>query len=130
MAIDDPQDRAEALDDDRLSDEYPPEDPLGVEEYGTTAAEERYGEPLEERVLREEPPGDGGHDDDPPVLVDLDTVEGPGDEGRAVAGSVEDDPGALDVDDPTAGDPSLRDVATERTGPVPAEEAAVHVSDR
>ena len=60
----DPQDVAEALDEDERSDdvddpegllEYPPERPLGVEEYGTTAGEERVDEPLRARVAREEP---------------------------------------------------------------------------
>jgi hypothetical protein len=31
-----PQDEAEALDDDRLAGEYPPEEPIGVDAYGTT----------------------------------------------------------------------------------------------
>jgi hypothetical protein len=95
MANDDPQDQAEALDDDELGGDYPPEEPLGVEEYGTTPAEERYDEPLDERVLREEP-------------------EGARPDGAA---------------DPSAGDPTLHDVVTEREAPVPAEEAALHVTD-
>ncbi|HLU42474.1 MAG TPA: hypothetical protein VKZ55_08765 [Microthrixaceae bacterium] len=57
----DPQDRAEALDSDKLvtSDdpdaepEYPPDVLLGADDYGITAAEERVDEPLEERVDRE-----------------------------------------------------------------------------
>lgn len=51
----DRQDIAEGLDDDRIGDEYPPEEPLGAEEYGVTGAEQRWDEPLEERVDREEP---------------------------------------------------------------------------
>jgi hypothetical protein len=53
---------AEATDDDKLEGEFPPERPLGVEEYGTTAAEQRYEEPLEERVAREEPDRPSGGD--------------------------------------------------------------------
>jgi hypothetical protein len=49
------QDQVEALDDDKLPPEYPPEEPLAVDGYGTTLAEERAPEPLAERVRREEP---------------------------------------------------------------------------
>lgn len=51
----DPQDEAEALDSDKLGDTYPPDAPLGVEDYGTSPAEERVDEPLEERVARDRP---------------------------------------------------------------------------
>jgi hypothetical protein len=59
----DPQDIAEALDSDKLpggddpdvEPEYPLDEPLGVEEYGLTSAEESIDEPLEERVARETP---------------------------------------------------------------------------
>jgi hypothetical protein len=105
MSDTDPQDEAEALDDDRLDGEYPPESPLGVDAYGTTGAEERWDEPLAERVAREEP-------DDDRARRDLPEVEGLG---------------ALDDGDPLAGDDTLRDVAQEREAPVPAEEDAVHV---
>jgi hypothetical protein len=61
----DPQDRAEALDDDKMAVtdtpvddlEYPPDQPTAVEDYGTTAAEEQVDEPLEERITREVPEG-------------------------------------------------------------------------
>lgn len=61
----DPQDRAEALDDDKMAVtdtpvedlEYPPDEPTAVEDYGTTAAEEQVDEPLEERITREVPEG-------------------------------------------------------------------------
>jgi hypothetical protein len=90
------QDRAEALDDDKLGSEAAPEAPLGVEDYGTTAAEERFDEPLEERLRREEPEdGDG------------DTIT------AAEAGAAADDE-------------TLCDVATELEAPPAAEEAAVH----
>lgn len=59
----DPQDRAEALDGDKfdihdnldVEPEFPKDEPLGAEEYGLTAAEERWDEPLEERLERESP---------------------------------------------------------------------------
>ena len=57
----DAQDVAESLDPDALRDyedpegnvQYPPDKPMGVDQYGTTAAEERVDELLEERVGRE-----------------------------------------------------------------------------
>ncbi len=127
----DPQDQAEALDDDRLNDEFPPEQPLGAEEYGVTAAEERYDEPLEERILREEPEVRATHGipEDPPVLVDPDSVDGMPEDGSAVTRSVDDEVGAIDEDDPMGGDPTLRDVVTEREAPLAAEEAAIHIVD-
>jgi hypothetical protein len=59
----DEQDVAEGLNSEVLSDyddpegnlDYPPDEPMGVEDYGTTAAEERVDEPLAERVARELP---------------------------------------------------------------------------
>lgn len=61
----DEQDRAESLDADVVDDDgrideddltdYPPDSYQGVDEYGLTAAEERFEEPLAERVLRETP---------------------------------------------------------------------------
>ncbi len=60
----DPQDRAEALDSDKLAVDdlqdmediepnYPLDQLVGADEYGITAAEERFDEPLDERVERE-----------------------------------------------------------------------------
>ena len=49
------QNRAEDLDEDKIGGDFPPEAPLGVDEYGTTPAEEAWDEPLEERIAREEP---------------------------------------------------------------------------
>ena len=123
------QQRAEGLDDDKLAGEYPPEEPLGVEEYGTTAAEEAWDEPLEERIAREEPdvpvpeddgvellqPDEGAHTD-----VEADEV-------ASVAHAQPDERGPLSEEDVASGDPTLRDVAQEREGAMPAEEAAVHV---
>ncbi len=60
----DPQDSAEAIDADKIDDTgdgevvqevYPPEQPLGVGAWGTTANEERRPEPLGDFVQREEP---------------------------------------------------------------------------
>ena len=49
----DEQDQSELLDDDKLPGEYPPDEPMGVDTYGTTAAEERAGEPITEAIARE-----------------------------------------------------------------------------
>jgi anti-anti-sigma factor len=58
-AADDGYDPGNALDDEESGDgageHSPRERPLGVEEYGTTAAEQREGEPLDERLAREVP---------------------------------------------------------------------------
>ena len=59
----DPQDRAEALDGDKfdiadnpdVEPEFPKDELLGADEYGLTAAEERWDEPIEERLEREDP---------------------------------------------------------------------------
>ena len=60
----DPQDTAEALDSDKIDDNvddeavtevYPPDRPMGVGAWGTTAEEERRPEPLADFVEREEP---------------------------------------------------------------------------
>lgn len=60
----DPQDTAEALDSDKIDDNvddeavpevYPPDRPMGVGAWGTTAEEERRPEPLADFVQREEP---------------------------------------------------------------------------
>jgi hypothetical protein len=73
---DDPQDWAEALDedvvddvDDRTGDEFgddlpghPPDRPLGVNTVGVTPVEEDAGESFAERSLREEPEEAGAED--------------------------------------------------------------------
>jgi hypothetical protein len=60
----DPQEPAEGLDADKIDDNvddeavpdvYPPDRPMGVGAWGTTAEEERRPEPLAEFVGREEP---------------------------------------------------------------------------
>ncbi|SBT92317.1 hypothetical protein GA0115233_104329 [Streptomyces sp. DI166] len=51
--------------DDVLDAGYsPPEHPLGVTEYGTTAAEQHQGESLDERLAREAPEGSGAVEED------------------------------------------------------------------
>jgi hypothetical protein len=98
--VGDAQDRAERLDPDVLSDEvdddpegalvYPPDRPLGVEEYGTVASEERVDEPLAERAWREQPD-------------DLAALEGPDDAELAALELADDDGGdAADVEEEVA----------------------------
>ncbi len=69
----DTQSTAEQLDADKLPGDqddptaggaYPPDRPLAVDDYGTTPAEARTTEPLEERVQRELP-DDAAAADDP-----------------------------------------------------------------
>lgn len=97
----DRQDIAESLDADKLAGDFPPERPLGVDEYGTTAAEERHDEPLEEREAREEPEATPPADPD-----DVEVAAQPG------------------LDESLGGE-----FATELEGTVPAEEAAVRAVD-
>ena len=108
-------DRSEQLDDDKLGDEYPPERPLGVEEYGTTAQEERVAEPMDERDHRyedEEPAGEGTEAVAPGLLD-----QGPDDDEKDMV---------ADTDEvPHEGTPEY-DTAADRV-PRSAEEEAVHV---
>jgi hypothetical protein len=133
----DPQDVAEAQDDDKIGGEFPPEEPVAVEDYGVTGAEQRWDEPLEERVEREEPdplveelegnaptPVDDRDrrvevrpfvsEADAIVDVEKDAVA------DAVYGDTGDDP-AGEVDDRTA-------TGSDRV-PEPAEEAALRVEE-
>lgn len=128
---------SELLDDDKLPAEYPPDEPLGVDEYGITAAEEEVDEPLAERVAREEPdliPGEDDSDLGAPVGVLVEPDEGIVDrdfEADAVARESGPPPGdlPLDADDIAFGDDTLRDVAQEREGTeLSAEEAAMHIT--
>ena len=130
----DDQDISEALDDDKLPADFPPEEPLGVDEYGVTAAEELVDEPLEERVKREIPDDVRAED---PVDRGIGTLVEPDQGGTAdlepdavatsVGGGERTD--QLDPDDLLSGDSTLRDVATERVDDTPAEEAAMHLTD-
>ena len=112
----DEQDRAEHLDEDELAGDFPPERPLGVEDYGTTPQEERVPEPLYERVKREEPDfgerGAAGRAVDPErrMVLDTENLDAP-----------------LAEDDRISGDETAREFATEREAPPPAEEAALHI---
>ena len=134
----DPQDRAEALDDDRIGQEYPPEDPVGVDEYGITPAEERYDEPLEERIEREEPdplldelegrrPAPPSTDDRrvevQPITTEAESIRD--DEKDLVADAVE----PVEHGTDPIGEVPDRDASTQDRTPPPAEEAALRVEE-
>ncbi len=125
-AVLDPQDTLDDRGVDPAIDEgySPPEKPLAAERTGTTAAEQREGGSLEERLAEEEPdvgppPGDDGIGD------------APGGEGEPVppasgarrAGRLVRDDADPDVDDTTASEAGIAG------GAASAEEAAVHVTD-
>jgi len=104
----DPQDRAEALDADKIDPDYPPEEPLGADEAEVTPRGERTDESFEERDARHQV----GPDGDRPVVrpyheADEDLLD---DEPQAVADAEE-----------GASDPESDPV------PAPAEEAALHL---
>ena len=125
----DEQDQAEALDSDELEGgDFPPDRYQGANQYGITAAEEAWDEPLDERISREVPDEPVRHDDRPPVLVAPDEGGIFDDEAEAVAfDESADDVGALAEDDAFSGDPSLRDEMSERGQGVSAEETAMHI---
>jgi hypothetical protein len=123
-------DRSEAVDTDKLSDEYPPDELLASDDYGVTGAEQRFDEPLDERVRRERPEASGPDAADARSERVVQPVDQGGpDEEDLVAEAVE-DPDVRDrpPDDEVTGDETTRDVATERVPP-PAEEVALHVED-
>jgi hypothetical protein len=128
---------SEQLDDDKLPPEYPPDRPLGVDQYGITPAEEEVDEPLWERVKREVPDVQPREDDSEygqPVSVLVEPDQGmidADDEPDAVASESGMPIGELpiDADDIAFGDDTLRDVAQEREGTdLSAEEAAMHIT--
>ena|SRR5699024_4170122 len=134
----DEQDRAESLDDDKGGDPAP-DRPPGAQAYGAAGAEPHAVESVASRAAREEPdvlPVDP----DVPAGTD-DPSEGalPADPERSVD---RDDPVPTATPEPPPPDPDrvvepedpamsetpmdLADVATERAAPRPAEELAVH----
>jgi hypothetical protein len=131
--VDDEQDVAEGLDDEELSGEYPPDQPLGAADEGVTGLEQLGGESVSEREDRTEP--EVWERDSAPA-----SETGPQLEGEAEPGTVdeekdlvappfpEQDPGPLEDDDDFTGDETTRDVAPERS-PDAAEDAAVRIDD-
>ena len=93
--------------DNDIEGAFPPSDaPLGAEEFGVTAHEERRQEPLAERVLREEPDIEPGDD-------------------SSVGRLVEPDHGMVDMDR----EASAVALESEDDGGLSAEEAAMHITD-
>ena len=125
-------DVSELLDEDALPSEFPLDEPIGVDEYGTTPQEERVDEPLAERILREEPEE---RPLDRPVLLLDETEDGlgaaedidAGETGDAMLGELGEGAWAGDDDGPGLGPPPSGFPA-DRV-PLSAEEAAVHIVD-
>lgn len=122
----DPQDTLDERSYDQTLDEgySPPEKPLGVDKRGTTAAEQREGETLDQRLAQETPDvaaaeGDGVGDLPGGEGEPLDPEAGDRRAGRLVA-----------PERGTRGDTTKEEVATDvgiDGGAAGAEEAAVHV---
>jgi len=103
----DEQDRAEGLDEDKIG-EFPPDKLLGAAAYGAAGTDPGAPESVTARAAREEP-------EEMPL--------------ESLAEASDPDAMVLSDDDPLAGDPSRRDIATEKGDVVPAEEAAMHMVD-
>jgi hypothetical protein len=104
----DQQDRAEALDDDKLGGEYPPDNPIGVDD---PTRDDQIRDSFEDRGLREDPDGERVGN---LTLADLDRGASPDEEKDLVADAVEPE-----------GDPLPNDRV-----PPPPEEAAVHTESQ
>lgn len=121
-------DLSETLDDDHLTGEYPPEQPLGSLDYGTTPAEQRIPEPIDERVRREKPETSTvGEADRAGRLVEPDEGTHTDAEAQAVATEISGvAPHDRPVGDVGTGDVTTSETATELTQDLSAEEAAMH----
>lgn len=109
-------DSGDTLDDrgleDPLDEGYsPPERPQGVDAFGTTAAEQRQGENLEQRMAHEEP--------DPSATFD-DPLADPDDDESRVGG---DDPDSIAAEDDFLSD---GEVGSQRTGRLMAPDEGAH----
>lgn len=111
---DDDNEQSEGLDDDVVPEEFPPEQPYGVDER-LTAAEEQVDEPLADRRERDRPDTLGADVGRVGTLVD---EGGPDTEADMVAEEI--DPGS-----PTADE----DMTQDDEEVLPAEEAAMHLTD-
>jgi hypothetical protein len=114
---------SQLLDDDVVPEEYPPEQPYGVNER-LTPEEEQVGESLEDRVKRERPDNLGSDVgrvgqliDDGGVDVEADLVA------EEVAPGMRRD--QMDPGDPSAGEW----MAQDKEEVIPAEEAAMHITE-
>lgn len=98
------------------------DEPLAVDDYGTTAREESLGEPLDGRLAREEPEL---LDTAPPVVRDYDGIDNPypADREEQVGRIVQPDEGVREDTEP---DTIGIDVGTDQGG-FSAEERAMHI---
>lgn len=124
----DRSDLSERLDDDKLADDFPPDRPRAVEDYGTTPQEQRVREPIAERVERENPEqsaaGDVGNVG---TVVQPDEGARRDDEESMVAREVgEVRPHDRPVGDVGTGDVTNHGTVLDRSDDTAAEEAAVH----
>ena len=133
----DPDQSGEDFDDELLGDEFPPDEPLAVDDEGVTGVEQlgagsrspsvtsapsrRFGSGRSDRRGRHTGVELVGDDAGVPD-VEKDLV------GERAGTEQDDDQGPLAPDDEFSGDETTRDVATERVAP-PAEDAAVHLDD-
>lgn len=124
---------SELLDDDKLPEEFPPEEPLGVEDPGVTADHGAVGDSVAERAAREVPEVSAAPSADDGAVGHLlapDEGSAPDTEEDMVASAVPDDdlPGGAAPGDQPVGTESFDDIATERVDDRSAEELAVHVT--
>jgi hypothetical protein len=127
---------SQLLDDDVVPQEYPPDQPLGVDER-LTPIEEQSGETLGHRVAREVPDDLGIEDERTGDYRQVGTLVDAGDEynldleADMVASEIAPEVPLeqLDSGDLAFGDDTLRDVTQEKEGTMPAEEAAMHLTD-
>ncbi|MDF3311477.1 DUF5709 domain-containing protein [Rhodococcus sp. T2V] len=106
--------------DDVLDEGYsPPEKPLGLDAFGTTAAEQREGETLDQRLAEEEPDPAFDEDENAEILDDNEV-------GRQRSGR-------LLAEDEGVGEDAEKDLVAFDIGidggAASAEEAAVHIVD-
>lgn len=130
------QDVSEGLDADKLTGEYPPDDPAASDDYGVTARQDAIEEPVGERVAKREVPDDPAagqvtEEGEVGQLVESDEGARVDLEDQAVADEgVSTVPGEQrETGDIASGDTTLRDTATERVPEAAAEEAAVHETE-
>jgi hypothetical protein len=117
--------QSQLLDDEVVPEEFPPEQPYGVNER-LTPREEQGGESFDERTRRERPDRLGEDAGRVGTLVAPDGGEGFDDEADEVATEI--DP-PLRRDQLDAGTVFDRDMAQDKEEVIPAEEAAMHITD-
>src|SRR4051794_26285419 len=117
--------QSQLLDDDVVPEEFPPEQPYGVNER-LTPRDEQGGESFEQRIRRERPDRLGEDVGRVGTLVAPGGDEGIDDEADQVATEFDRGMRRDQLDPGTVFD---RDVAQDKEEVVPAEEAAMHLTD-